>query len=120
MYWWVVIRPPSFYLEATLRNEPGHGTTKSVSEQEFAVTQKVSKMLPHLSTQQTMHIKKRLEELGVENEKDLELITEEDLVEDKLMTKVSARKLVKNWKSSSASSGLYDFLLLMVKFKLLN
>ena len=77
-------------------------------QQEFVITKKILKVLPHLQTQQqTLNkMEKKLEKLGVEDEKDLKWITEEDLLEDQLLTRISARKLVKSWKSIRATSGL--------------
>ena len=84
--------------------------SKLSEQQESTITKKILEVLPHLSTQQTIinGIKDRLKKLGVGNEKDLECITEEDLMKDRLVTRVSAKKLVKSWKSISASPGLYD------------
>ena len=69
---------------------------------------KISTILPDLTQDIEDAVKKVLENLGVCNQNDLEQVTEEDLIEARLLSKVQVRKLLKSWKKSDGdSAGLF-------------
>ena len=65
----------------------------------------ISEILPQLDQDKVLAVLQRLIECGVCYKSDLNLITEEDLREDKLLNKVQARRLVSRWKSYQDLSG---------------
>ena len=69
---------------------------------------KISTILPDLTQDIEDAVKKVLENLGVCNRNDLEQVTEKDLIEARLLSKVQVRKLLKSWKKSDGdSAGLF-------------
>jgi len=74
--------------------------------------EKILEILPQLSPNKTQAVIERVDELGVTEESDLQLITEEDLLSGGILKLVEARKLILYWHRSSASSGTLSLLLL--------
>ena len=78
----------------------------------------ISKILPQLDQEKVLAVLQRLSECGVCDENDLDVITEEDLREDKLLNKVQARKLVSGWKNYQELLGFCFCLLISLKLLL--
>jgi len=66
----------------------------------------ISTILPGLNREKVAEVMQRLKDCGVNNKSDLCLITAEDLTQDRLLTKIQARRLVNRWKNQTENSGL--------------
>jgi len=67
----------------------------------------ISNVLPELSQEQVKAVVERLKSLGVNERKDLEQVTEENLSLDGLLSKMQVVELLKRWKENHGNTGLF-------------